>query len=217
MHPFKKMILSLSFVQTYDAAWIPSEPYCITEDIVINQFDFLTVRFIWNFPAAGRDLDIQVRYENNNVPTVDGIDVGYGGATTVPLISNPQSSAYLWWGLDDTNTSGNPTGIEGVLINIKRFKDDFPSSTEVIKVGLYAVWYNSVASGDFSLEVKTYKGGTMSNTGTDIINTGGVIVSSDLRNLNTRIVDRTHNPDVSFKVGTLFYNRTTDTATLTLA
>ena len=210
------MILSLSFIQTYQEDWIPSAPYCITEDIIINEFDYLTVRFIWDYPSAGRDLDIQVRYENNNVPSVDGIYVGYGGAATIPNGVNPQSNGYLWWGLDDTNSSGSSQGVEGVLVNIRKFKDDFPLSTDIIKVGLYAVWYSYVISGNFSLDVKTYKGGTMSKVGTDIINTGGVIVSSDTRSTNTMISNKLREPNTSFKIGILSYNRTTDTATLIL-
>ena len=199
-------------------SWTPSEPYCVTDDIVINEFDFLVARFLWDYPTAGRDLDIQVQYENNSTPSVDNLFVGFGGQTggTVPPSMVPPENGYLWWCLDDTNSSGNPQGIEGVIVNIKQFIADFPSSTNIVDVGIYAVWYNSVATGDFTFEVKTYKGGTMSKVGTDIVNTGGVLISNDTRSLNTLVQNNLHTPANSYKVGTLRYNKTTDTATLIL-
>jgi len=172
------------------------------EDIIITQFDYMVIRYLWNYPSAGRDLDIQVQFEGNSVPSVDNIYVGFGGVNpTVPNAAFPQDNSYLWWGLDDTNSSSAAVGIEGVLVGLKKFKDDFPASPNIVKVALYAVWYNSVASGEFTLEVKTYLGGTMSKVGTDIVNTGGVTVSSDTRLLNTIIQNNLHTPDYSEQSG----------------
>lgn len=199
--------------------WLPADPYCVTNDIVMNEFDFLVARFLWDYPSDGRDLDIQVQYEDNDTPSVDGLYVGYGGQPggTVPANMNPPENGYLWWGLDDTNSSGDPVGIEGVLVNVKQFMADFPSSSNVVDVGIYCVWYNTVGNGDFTFEVKTYKGGTMSKVGTDIVNTGGVLVSNDVRNLNTTIQNTLHTPATSYKVGVLRYDKTTDSATLILS
>jgi hypothetical protein len=205
---------------SYPFKWVVDETtaYCVTQDIVINEFDYLVARFMWDYPIAGRDLDIQVQFEDNSVPSIDDRFVGYGGGNaTVPANNIPQADSYLWWGLDDTNSSENPLGIEGVLIGMKKFKDDFPASSEIIKVGLYAVWFNLVASGNFTLEIATYKGGTMSKVGTNIINTGGEQVSLDLRYLNTMVHNQDHDPASSFKVGVLEYNKTTDTAILILS
>lgn len=202
----------------YPFKWIGSEPYCVTQDVVINEFDYLVARFLWEFPVAGQDLDIQVRYEDNGIPSVDGLYVGYGAVNdTVPANEAVKSNAYLWWGLDDTNSSNAVYGIEGVLVNLKKFRDDFPGSGNIIRVGLYSVWYNRAATGNFQLEIKTYKGGEMSKVGTDIINTGGTAVSSDVRNLNTLINNQLHVPESSFKVGVLEYNKTTDQAILILS
>ncbi len=199
--------------EVYEPRWEPSGPYCVTEDIVINEFDYLVARYIWDTPG-GTDLDIQVQFENTGQSAVDNIYVGYGGINpTVPASTTPETNAYLWWGLDTTSSSG----VEGVLVGLKKFKDDFPSAPEVIEVGLYAVWYNTVLSGNFTLEVATYKGGTMSKVGTNIINTGGVQVSLDTRALNTTVSNHLHTPASSYKIGTLKYNKTTDTAILELA
>lgn len=213
-------ILTKTF-SIYPFKWVIDEStaYCITKNIVINDFDFLVARFLWDYPSAGTDLDIQVRYENNSTPSVDNIYVGFGGSAggTVPAsASPPESSSYLWWGLDDTNASSAPQGIEGVLISLKKFRDDFPTSPNIIEVDLYAVWFNSVATGDFTLEVKTYKGGIMSKVGTDIVNTGGTIVSTDTRALNTLIRNSTTNPATSYHIGSLKYNKTTNTAVLNI-
>jgi len=181
--------------------------------ILIPDFDFLVARFLWDYPSAGSDLDIQVQFENNDTPTIDNIFVGFGNVDdTVLSGTTPESNAYLWWGLDDTNSSAAPQGIEGALVNILKFVTDFPSSPNIVEVGLYCVWYGSVASGDFTLEVVTYKGGTMSKVGTNIVNTGGVTVSSDTRLLNTTIHNSTHTPANSYKVGVIRYNKTTLTA-----
>lgn len=205
---------------SYPFKWVADETtaYCETQDIVINEFDFLVARFMWDFPSAGKDLDIQVQFEDNNEPSVDGIYVGYGGVSpTLPAAVLPETNTYLWWGLDDTNASTNPLGIEGVLIGMKKFKDDFPNSNEIIKVGLYAVWFSSVLTGNFTLEIATYKGGTMSKVGTNIVNTDGEQVSLDLRYLTTTVNNQAHTPASSFKVGVLEYNKTTDTAVLILS
>lgn len=219
MHPFKKNILSKTHsLKVYPFKWNPSDPYCLTENIVIDEFDFMVVRFLWQYPQAGKDLDIQVQYENNSTPSVDNQYVGFGGPTsgTIPISVSPKEDGYLWWGLDDTNGTGSPQGIEGVLVNIKKFITDFPASPNNVDVGIYAVWYSSVANGNFTLDVKTYKGGTMSKVGTDIVNTGGVLVSSDVRDMNTLIQNKLHVPASSYRVGVLRYNKTSDSAILIL-
>jgi len=54
----------------------------------------------------------------------------------------------------------------------------------------------------------------MSKSGTDIVNIGGTEVSSDVRDLNTLISNQARNPDSSFAIGVLEYNKTTDKAVL---
>lgn len=217
MHPFKKHILSKKHgFQKYSFKWNETDPYCLTKDIVIEEFDFLVARFLWEYPSAGTDLDIQVRFEMPTVPDVNNKFVGFSGQSggTVPADFLPSSGAYLWWGLDDRNQNGMPQGIEGVSINIRKFIIDYPDSGDIIDVGLYCVWYSSVNFGNFKFEVKTYKGGHMEKQGFDIVNVGGVQVSNDERNLQTLIQNKNSNPATSYKVGILRYNKITDTATL---
>lgn len=215
--PFPNTTACPITLPTFTPTWIGYEAtaYCETQDIVIGDFDFLVARFMWDYPQNGKDLDIQVQYENNGISAVDGQYVGYGGLQNVPSTVTG-SDSYLWWALDDTNSSGAPLGIEGVNININKFVADYPSTPEITQIGFYTVWYNTVGTGNFTLEVVTYKGGTMSKVGTNMVNTGGTIVSSDSRSLNTTILNQLHTPTSSFKAGTLQYNKTTKTAVLVI-
>ncbi len=177
--------------------------------IVIPDFDFMTVKYSWD--GGGTDLDILVGFENNGTD-VDNLYVGYGQPNaTVPADTTPQSDAYLWWGSDNTTSDGS----EDVLIGIKQFIAAYPSSPDAVEVGLYAVWYGAPATGDFTVELVTYKGGTMSLEGTDFVNTGGAQVSSNTIAANTTIRNDTlHTPSNTYKVGTLIYTKSTQTATV---
>lgn len=180
-----------------------------TGQIDIPDFDFMTVRYHWN-EGAGSDLDILVGFENNET-AYDGTYIGYGHPNdTVPAETLPKASAYLWWGSD--NNSGS--GYEDVLIGMKKFTADFPASPDVVEVGLYAVWYGAPVTGDFTVELVTYKGGSMSLSGTDFINTGGAQVSTHTINANTQISNHLHTPGNAYKVGSVKYTRSTQSATI---
>jgi len=180
-----------------------------TGQIDIPDFDFMTVRYHWN-EGAGADLDILAGFENNGT-TFDSNYVGFGQPNaTVPADTVPQADAYLWWGSD--NSSGS--GYEDVLIGMKKFTADFPASPDVVEVGLYAVWYGAPVTGDFTVELVTYKGGTMSLSGTDFINTGGAQVSSHTINASTQITNHLHTPGNAYKVGSVKYTKSTQSATI---
>jgi hypothetical protein len=178
--------------------------------IEVNDFDFMSVRYHWEI-GDGTDLDTLVGFENNGTQ-YDGSYVGYGQPNaTVPPNNVPQADAYLWWGSD--NTSGS--GYEAVLIGLKKFVNDFPSSPDVVEVGLYAVWFGPPQSGDFTVELVTYKGGTMSLSGTDFVNTGGVQVSSNTVQVNTLLMNANpHTPSNMYKVGSVKYTKSTQSAVI---
>jgi hypothetical protein len=149
-----------------------------------------------------------VGFENTGT-AYDGLYVGYGqGSITQPPNANPQGSAYLWWAADNTTNAGD----EDVLIGMKQFVADFPNTPDTIEVGLYAVWYQSPTVGDFTVELATYKGGTMSVSGSDFVNTGGTQVSSNTVNCNTQIHNTSHTPSSSYKVGSVKYTKSTQSA-----
>jgi hypothetical protein len=181
--------------------------------IIINEFDFMAVRYSWS-TGSGVDLDVMVGFEGNGT-VIDGKYIGFGNNTangnkTIPVGTSPPSNAKLWWALDNREAAG----VEAVMIGIKSFIDTYPNSPNIIQVGLYAVWYVSVSSGDFKVELATYKGGTMTTSGTNIINVGGQPVSSNAKDLNTLIQNRNALPSTSYKLGILKYNKSLQTATI---
>jgi hypothetical protein len=181
--------------------------------IIINEFDFMAVRYSWE-AGSGKDLDVMVGFEVNGT-AIDGKYIGYGNNDrnnnkTIPVGTSPESNAKLWWAFDNQASAG----VEGVMIGIKSFIDTYPNSPDIIQVGLYAVWYDSVISGNFKLELATYIGGSMSVSGTNIVNIGGDPVSSDTKILNTMIHNQNAQPSTSYKLGVLKYNKGLQTATI---
>ena len=112
-----------------------------------EEFDYLVVSYSWR-SGNGQDLDTRTSI----VEPSRNIEVGWA--------RDSADSDYLLWGGD--NTAGE--GSEAVLINTKDLINDFPNLKSV-KVLLKAFWYSSVGDGRFSLNFKTYKGGTMSPDG----------------------------------------------------
>jgi len=191
----------------------PSDTLTFTtaEQIIIADFDHVAVRYHWD-QGAGQDLDIFVGFEQTGTP-FDGVYVGYGGPNrTVPANTVPESSAYLWWASDNTGASG----YEAVLIGMDKFIDAYPNAANIIEVGLYAIWFGTPVTGDFSIELVTYKGGSMELVGTNFVNNGGVQVSNDTIALNTMKRRMTGTLSDYFKLGSLVYNRTTKSATLNI-
>jgi hypothetical protein len=181
--------------------------------IIIHEFDFMTVRYSWA-TGSGTDLDVMVGFEGNGT-VIDGKYIGFGNNTandnkTIPVGTTPPSNAKLWWALDNQDAAG----VEAVMIGIKSFIDTYPNSPNIIQVGLYAVWYVSVSTGDFKVELATYKGGSMLVSGSNIINVGGNPVSSDSKDLNTLIHNHNALPSSSYKLGILKYNKSLQTATI---
>ena len=112
-----------------------------------EEFDYLVVSYSWR-SGNGQDLDTRTSI----VEPSRNIEVGWA--------KDSADNEYLLWGGD--NTAGE--GSEAVLINTKDLINDFPNLKSV-KVLLKAFWYSSVGDGRFSLNFKTYKGGTMSPDG----------------------------------------------------
>lgn len=178
--------------------------------VEIKEFDFMAIRYNW-LEGAGNDLDILVGFENT-ATSHDSKYVGFGQRrVVVPEGTEPPVNAYLWWATDNRGASG----YEGVLVGMKRFLTDLPNAPDIIEVGLYASWFGGAVTGDFSVELVTYKGGTMSKQGTNFVNTDGIVVSSNVFHVNTKLkaIDSA-NVSGYYKVGTLRYNKTTASAVI---
>ena len=132
------------------------------ELVAVRQYldiDFLLIRYSWT-SEGGRDLDTRTWV---NDPAIDFV-VGW---------SRGSSDAYITWGGD--NTGSNAT--EAVLVDFKKVLEDYPTQEE-ISVRTGAFWYSSRGTGDITMSMLAYKGGTMSHVGTDFVNVGGELVAS---------------------------------------
>ncbi|MFC0514544.1 hypothetical protein ACFFGT_10040 [Mucilaginibacter angelicae] len=183
--------------------------YTVRGPVQLSDFDYMSVRYHWD-TGAGTDLDILVGFENNGT-SVDDHYVGFGqDSITIPANASPEGESYLWWGLDNRGDSG----YEAALIGIKKFVADFPASSDVVEVGIYAVWYGQPVTGNFTVQLNTYKDGSMGQSGTDFVNTGGELVFSDTYSVTTQVHNIAHSPPSAYKVGVLKYNKTTQTAVI---
>lgn len=126
-----------------------------------DEFDYIVVTYNWK-EGNGQDLDTRTSI----IDPPRHIEVGWS--------RQDSDENYLNWAGDNTALAGG----EAVLISIKELVDNFPSQA-TIKILLKAFWYSSVGDGRFSLNFKTYKGGTMSPDGDyNFINTDGALIDN---------------------------------------
>lgn len=202
--------------------------YCLQTPVIsLADFDFMVIRYVWA-TGAGIDLDSFTGFEGTGT-IYDGVLgsrqnwVGYNqnpdpstGATGTGsrVIPYGSSAPYLNWGTDNVTGSG----VEAILVDIKKFKTDFPATPNPISVKMNAVWYNTLQSGDITVEVTTYKGGTMSLDAANhnFINSGGVLVNTISSPYNVGIQSTASLITNSKSVARMDYDKTTNMATLTL-
>lgn len=162
---------------------------------VFQDFDFALIRYIWN-SQGGKDLDTRTYI---TVPNRKENMVGWSRMNS--------DASYLLWNDDNTGS-----GVEAVLVNLKELKKDFPGQKE-FKVLLRAFWYSTKASGDLTVEVNTYKGGTMSKSGYDWVNTGGTLVQNLKLKTNSPIQISSAEAEGT-PLAVLFYNTETNLGSL---
>ena len=216
MHPFRKLSFATKVFDTYPSKWVPEEPFCVTDDIVFEPFDYLVVKFKYIKPTAGIDLDIMVYYDNTGT-IYDNDAVGYGQTPDeikIPTDTTPDTDAYLWWANDDV---GLPNGecVEAVVIGVNKFIMENTVSGSIIQIPLRVGWFGSIGTGLVKVYLGAYLGGTMSKVGTDIINTGGVLAGIP-QTKNVTITSGTGQVTESFSdlIGTIYYDKVAKTATL---
>ena len=134
-----------------------------TRTVRRNKFkdvDFLVFRY--NFNGVGSD-DLDTRTELLT-PVAKG-PIGFNRNINY-------NGVYLQWGGDNQGL-----GVEAILIDIKKIKQDFPLATEItFKCGAW--WYGSRGTGDMNMNAQGFQGGTMANVGFDFANTGGTLMGS---------------------------------------
>ena len=119
-------------------------------------FDADFIVFTYQFTeAGGRDLDTKT---NVTSPYV-GPFLGYSFSAS--------DAPYLFWSGDNTGY-----GVESCYIDLAAIRAGYTAAT-FADVQLQCGWYGSRASGQMTMDIRAYKGGTMSKVGYQFINTGG--------------------------------------------
>ena len=126
--------------------------------VVIPDADYFVFKYGF---YDGRDLDTFTEL----LSPVNEKPLGYS------QIGNNTINIYSKWGGDNTGT-----GVETILIDVKKIKEDFPNN-DVIEFRCGANWYGSRVSGNVTMNAFIYKGGVMSISNYDFINTGGNLIS----------------------------------------
>ena len=188
----------------------------IEEMINFSPFDHMVIRFTYTKPLDGTDLDIMVYYDNTGT-IYDKNAVGYGqipNSIKIPTDTTLDADAYLWWATDDVSS---PAGecVEAVVIGINKFNITETTLNATIDTYLRVGWFGAINGGTVDLELKTYLGGVMSKIGTDIINTGGILIDTQTKTVNVNSGIGQVTETNSNLVGIVSYNKTTKSATLT--
>ncbi|MDH0826570.1 hypothetical protein N5C97_08660 [Acinetobacter johnsonii] len=108
----------------------------------IELFDYAVVRYIWE-ESGGLDLDTRTLV----IDPPRNIAVGWG------RFSNDDN--FLHWVGDNTSS-----GVESVLIDMSSLRKFYPNQKNFV-FWFKSFWYSVVNSGNFKLQVETYKGGQM--------------------------------------------------------
>ena len=132
--------------------------------VIIPDFDYAV--FTYQF-SDGKDLDTWTRVVLPQQISDASGTVKYMGFAKQKCIPNSQQwtkeiippGIYADWAGDNTGI-----GVESVLVDLKKIKQDFPLEN-IIKVDLRCAWYGTI--GILPVEVKAifYKGGQMTKSG----------------------------------------------------
>ena len=129
------------------------------EGNTFKNVDYLVFRY--NFTNEnGRDLDTRTELIS---PVARG-PIGFGRNINY-------DSQYLRWGGDNTGY-----GVECILIDLKKIKEDFPTTTDVVfKCGAW--WYGERVDGNMNMNAEGYKGGVMNldSPNYNFVNSGGIL------------------------------------------
>ena len=167
-------------------------PPVLDNPVDLKDFDYGVIRYKWT-REGGTDLDTRTLITQPPRNVV----VGWNRQQT--------DGDYLSWGGDNTGS-----GVEAVLIDIKKLKQDFLSINEFL-IQIRAFWYSSRNNGTVTIQFESYKGGSMSPSGYDFVNSGGVLVQSMHVNTNSTSSDRDGQGQL---LATLAYNPIQNTGTL---
>lgn len=140
----------------------PIEDSTSSQTTFVFDVDYIVITYEF---TDGRDLDIRARIVSPNI----GQDspnryLGFDRSNQYPSPGVP----IIKWGGDNRGT-----GFESLYINLIRFKQLYPSATEII-ADLRCFWYNTVGDNPVKVAATMYKGGAIIETE----RTGGIPIIS---------------------------------------
>lgn len=164
-------------------------------NIGFTDVDYVVIDYIWD-DNGGRDLDTRSQLQ---VEGRDNLIVGWS--------RNDRDKDYIVWGNDNTDV-----GLESLLINIKRFNEDFNIP---LKVSLSAFWFSDKKSGKARLRLRAYKGGDMNLVDYGWINEYGSEIQTTTIDITVPIYSERQDSPGSV-VGYLLYDYPSQKGILTL-
>lgn len=123
------------------------------KDSLIFPADYLIITYHFNY-TDGRDLDSKTEITSPR-------NIGPLGFFHRNI---DQAKPHLIWSLDNTGY-----GVESCLVDLTQF-----GTNDFVAIECAAVWYSQRLSGDMSMDIKAYEGGTMSLSNFQWSNTGGL-------------------------------------------
>ena len=167
-------------------------------------FDADYIALTYQF-TNGTDLDTRTRMVTPNIgQTSQSTYIGYGRAAQWPV----SGAALLKWGGDNMGT-----GYESILINLVKFRQDYPNESSIV-VDLRSFWYGNKGTNPVNVAATLYKGGTMTGPSNFVFNNTTYTSKYQINSVSKVITLETQSTSTSGeRVATLTYNLTTNTGT----
>lgn len=132
----------------------PIEDSTSSQTSFIFDADYIIITYQF---TDGADLDIRARVASPNIGQDSGSKyLGFGRLVQFPTSGVP----IIKWGDDNRGT-----GLESLYINLIRFKQLYPSATEIV-ADLRCFWFKTVGNNPVKVSATMYKGGTIVETAT---------------------------------------------------
>jgi hypothetical protein len=147
-------------------------PSSTTPLVVVVGADYIVFKYIFS-ATSGQDLDtLTTLYVNGNTLSPYNNTINPIGWC---IMRNSGSGKFggpsLWWGGDNTST----TGLESIYVDVKQLK--LSGTVDTVQINCKANWYTSRLNGLVGIEMSAYSGGTMNSNGSyGFNNIGGTLL-----------------------------------------
>jgi hypothetical protein len=150
--------------------------------------DYIIITYQFD-ASGGTDLDTRTRL----ISPEKGNELGF---------CKKSESKGLYWSLDNKGY-----GVESIYIDVTQFNEN-----DVVEVLCKAWWYSERNSGEMSLDIRAYKGGTMRKENFQFINDGGEQVGNVI-SFPHKINLLSEGCPIAEKIGVLKFDRATQILT----